>query len=335
MSERSSFWTGTAIGDAVAAPYDAPNHFSEVLNAVANTRDKANDYPSAPAVSYGGVFSGHLNELKVTPGVGSISVATGRSIVYGAWHQSDTPVSFSIPTPSGATRRDRVIVRKDWTTQTVRLAVLQGVEGGSQPALVRTLGDKYDISICILQITTAGVITVLFDTRVFIPYRVDPLCEIYRATDYTIAGVGSYNVPWEFSRYDTHIGISFDAALNPTRLIVPRSGLYRIYGLMNFSAPSPFTAQLRQVSVWRQPLGGTLQRVWNSSQDYKLNDNQSTFHWSFNYMCNEGDYFYVELNGFIANALVMASTLHEPGAPTTYPTFSIEWKAHNPAYTAL
>lgn len=331
MSERSSFWTGTSVGDAVAAPYDAPNHFSEVLNALAGTRDKSGDYPAASVVSYGGIFPGHLNELKVTVVGSSVSVNTGRALSYGAWYQNDGdgPVVFPISTPSGATRRDRVVLRKDWTTQTVRLVLLTGVEGGGSPAVVRTLGDKYDISLAVISTTTAGVISILFDTRVFLPYRADPLCEIYRATDQTI-GTGA-TITWEFSRFNTYYGISFNAALNPTRLIVPRAGIYRVYGLINISAPSPYTAHLRIVDVFKQPAdGSTAQQVFRETRDQKLNDNQTTHHWDFTEQCVEEDYFYVVLGGTLANTLLLASQAHAAGAPQTYPTFGLQWIAHNP-----
>src|SRR5215467_9698253 len=128
MTERSRFWNGTTVGDAVEAPYDAPNEFARVMGTIGNADAFA-------ALSC--VFSDVMNELAPTISAPAVSIATGRASVHGTWYESDSAVSFTIPTPGGATRTDRIVLRKDWTAQTARLTRIVGTEGAGPPAMTR------------------------------------------------------------------------------------------------------------------------------------------------------------------------------------------------------
>ncbi len=159
MAETSRFWDGTAIGDAAAAPYDGPTETAAVLRSLAGA--------GAIPVNQGGVFTGELNELAVSGGGSPVTVASGRALAYGSWYESSAGVTVAIPTPASATRIDRIVLRKDWTLQTVRITRIAGVEGGSAPALVQTLGVTWDTPLAQASITTIGVIT-LTDERDFL-----------------------------------------------------------------------------------------------------------------------------------------------------------------------
>jgi len=78
-------------------------------------------------------------------------------------------VPLTVPTPSSATRIDRVVLRADWTARTVEAALLQGVEGGGAPSLTQTAGVTWEIPLAQLTVTTGGAITVT-DQRAYCRY---------------------------------------------------------------------------------------------------------------------------------------------------------------------
>lgn len=159
MTERSRFWDGTATGDATEAPYDAATEFAAVMMAMTGAR-KLSDR--------GGVWDGVLSELAPTsPSANTLRIAAGSAQVYGTWYESDANVDTNIPTPGGATRIDRIVLRKSWASQTVRVTRIAGAEGGSAPNLTQTAGTTWDVPLCQVSITTAGTITIT-DQRVFL-----------------------------------------------------------------------------------------------------------------------------------------------------------------------
>lgn len=152
MTQVSRFWDGTTIGDATVAPYDAATEFAEVMVAIANT---AND------ASKGGVVRSTLGLLTQTQPSGNVvRISPGEALVHGTWWRSDANVDFTVATPSTATRIDRIVLRKTWATQVVRLVVLAGSEGGSAPSMTRTSGTTWEIPVCQYSVTTLGVVTV-------------------------------------------------------------------------------------------------------------------------------------------------------------------------------
>jgi len=72
-----------------------------------------------------------------------------------------------IPSPTVSTRIDRIVLRKSWVAQTVRITRIEGIEGGGAPALTQTDGTTWDIPLYQVSITTGGNIT-LTDERVYI-----------------------------------------------------------------------------------------------------------------------------------------------------------------------
>lgn len=160
MTERSRFWDGVAVGDATEAPYDASTEFAAVLRSICGA--------NGVATNLGGVFDNELNELAVSGASSPLSVASGRALAYGNWYESDAAVSVVVPTPAASTRIDRIVLRKDWTAQTVRITRIAGVEGGGAPSLVQIAGTTWDTPLAQASITTGGVIT-LTDQREFIP----------------------------------------------------------------------------------------------------------------------------------------------------------------------
>lgn len=163
MAETSRFWNGTTVGDATESPYDAGTEFAEVMISVSGA--------GSIATNQGGVFTGQLNELEVTtPGAVSPAVVdTGRAIAYGNWYENGATVNVTIPTPSVDPRIDRIVLRKDWAAQTVRITRIAGVEGGGAPSLVQVAGTTWDTPLAAITIETDASISAVTDERQFLP----------------------------------------------------------------------------------------------------------------------------------------------------------------------
>lgn len=155
MTEVSWFWAGTSPGDATNAPYD-DDEFSDVLRKLLQQNRTAQ-----------GVIEDYENALAVSNPAGTdIRVATGAALVDGKFYENDANDDTTLVAPAVSTRIDRVVLRKDWAAQTVRIAILTGIEGGGVPALTQTDGTTWEIPLAQVSITTASAIT-LTDERTF------------------------------------------------------------------------------------------------------------------------------------------------------------------------
>jgi hypothetical protein len=158
VAEISGPWDGTDTGDAVGtAPYDLKTDLAEVL---------ITNGPAAKNASLSGV-SAEDNQLAATSGVNEVTIDTGKAMVYGTRYNNTAPVDWTIPTPSGSTRVDTIVLRKEWNGQLVRQQRVVGTEGAGAPAIVQTAGDTWEFPLYDVSITTGGVIT-LTDRREFL-----------------------------------------------------------------------------------------------------------------------------------------------------------------------
>lgn len=146
--ETSHFWNGLITGDATLAPYSALLYAQ--LWKKLFTGNQADD----------GYIDAYLNELVVSGVSGGVTIASGAALVNGGFYENTAQATLSVATPSGNTRIDRVILRKHWGTQTIRLILISGSEGGGAPSLSQTEGAIWEIPLAQLSVTTAGVITV-------------------------------------------------------------------------------------------------------------------------------------------------------------------------------
>lgn len=158
MTELSRPWSGTATGDA--GPY-SDDQWSDIFATFL-----------AHLVASQGVWEGQLNELIATGVVSPVAINTGRALVDGVWYESDASETIAIPSPAVNPRVDRIVLRKDWALQTVRLTRIAGAESAAQvppaPALVQIDGTTWDLPLWQIHITTGGVITLWHDEREFI-----------------------------------------------------------------------------------------------------------------------------------------------------------------------
>lgn len=160
MTERSRVWDGTSTGDATESPYDAPTEFSRLFRY---------SFGFGQMTNYGGVLQsapGFSDLAATNPSANTVRIASGVAWVYGTQYDSDANVDVNIPTPSVSTRIDRIVLRKAWAAQTVRITRIAGTEGAGAPSLVQTPGTTWDIPLAQVSITTGAAITIT-DQREF------------------------------------------------------------------------------------------------------------------------------------------------------------------------
>ncbi len=129
------------------------NAFDDLLEALSVRGDVATQGP----------VRGILDELEVTGTSSPVSVASGWAWVKGKLYINTSAKSITVPTPTGATRIDRIVLRLDFTASpmTCEAVRLAGTEGsGTPPALTQVDGTRWEISLAQVSITTGGVITV-------------------------------------------------------------------------------------------------------------------------------------------------------------------------------
>lgn len=158
MTETSYPWAGESTGDA--GPY-SDDQWSDAWAALF-TRDRTAEGILRPSTTSG------LNDLEVTGVASPVAVASGLAIVDGKFYKNSASENVAIPTPSANPRIDRIVLRKAWTAQTVRITRIEGSESAtpSAPAITQTDGSTWDIPLAQVYITTGGVITVT-DERVW------------------------------------------------------------------------------------------------------------------------------------------------------------------------
>jgi hypothetical protein len=156
MTEFSMLpWATGSTGDGIS-PYTQAQ--SNDFFRYADVRNPANE----------GVILGSLGEsnpLQCQVSGSNINVNPGAAVCYGRYYNSALN-SLTPSVPVVATTGGRIVLRCDWTAQTIRLVVLQNTDGvGSAPALTQTFGTTWEISLCSYTITTGGTITITSDDR--------------------------------------------------------------------------------------------------------------------------------------------------------------------------
>jgi len=149
MVERSRFWDGSILGDAVSIT--SAEWMDRVTRALLDGTGNQ------------GVLRNWLNELEVTDGGGlNAAIDTGGAIMYGLYYENDTATTAVLPNNAVS----EVVVRRSWAAQTARITVIAA-------PLVQNPGVTYDVPLA--QVTTvAGAITLITDTRDFCEFSTEP-----------------------------------------------------------------------------------------------------------------------------------------------------------------
>lgn len=156
MTESSMVWGGTATGDAAAGNFTAPysdDEFSDML-AMILTYDRTTQGVIRSA------RTGYSGNLAVTNPAGvTIRVATGLALVDGKLYANSANVDNVVVAPGGGSNFYRIVLRKDFAAQTVRIALI-GPDIAAFPAVTQTDGTTWEISLAGIEITSASAITI-------------------------------------------------------------------------------------------------------------------------------------------------------------------------------
>lgn len=156
MTEVSRPWSGTSTGDA--GPYSDNQWATTWMNMIGFGADSINR----------GVIRGVDNDLRVTaqsPASNAVDVNTGAAVVQGKWYLSDAVESFTISANgSGNPRIDTIVLRADYTAQTVRLALKTGTPAATPaaPSLTQTAGVTWEIPVADIEVAN-GFATITQD----------------------------------------------------------------------------------------------------------------------------------------------------------------------------
>ncbi len=180
MTQVSGQWDGELTGDAAIAPYGQND--VGVHKGAGVLYDRAvqgvlfrNDEIRVKLTNDTYVTCDLTNLFEVTNPAGlTVRVTTGGAIVDGMEVYNTANVDFSttddttaIEAPGSGANFYRVVLRKDWSAQTVRLAVLDA-NVVAPDAVTQVDGTTWEISLATVEITSGSVVTVT-DTRRYVP----------------------------------------------------------------------------------------------------------------------------------------------------------------------
>lgn len=157
MTEDSFFWTTGGAGDGSATYTRSDLSLAHRIIAACSSAE--------------GVAPGYRSECAGSaPGLNTARIAPGGAIVDGIPYDNNANVDVSIPSAvgQGNTRIDRIVLRADWTAQTVRITRIPGVDAASPtpPAITQSSGVIYDVTLYQALVDTSGSVS-LTDERVW------------------------------------------------------------------------------------------------------------------------------------------------------------------------
>lgn len=151
MTEKSYLWTTGGAGDG-ASTYTRAD-WSNIAKVLSSVRG---DYGVGPGLESSMVGS--------VPSANTVRIAPGGALVDGRPYFNDANLDVNIPSAVGAgnTRIDRVVLRADWTAQTVRVTRIAGVDAASPsaPSVTRTAGTTWDLYLYQALVNTSGAVTI-------------------------------------------------------------------------------------------------------------------------------------------------------------------------------
>ncbi len=154
MAEQSFLWTTGSAGDGISTYTRADwQIIAKILAACGSWEGVAPDYLE--------------NLYPYTAGLNTVQIGTGGALVDGKPYSNSSRVNVNIPSAIGTGNRryDRVVLRCDWSSQTIRITRVGGTDAASPalPALTQNSGSVYDLELCYVLVDTSGNITVTDD----------------------------------------------------------------------------------------------------------------------------------------------------------------------------
>src|SRR5262245_16342459 len=129
MTQSSQPWEGILVGDASIAPYSSTEwaHFWALIH---GTGTQFPNYGVLRGTGDGTYEPLFVKQTSVSSA--AVEVELGAALVHGRLYESTAAETLSIgANASGNARIDTVILRVDFTAQTIRLAVKQGTPAAS------------------------------------------------------------------------------------------------------------------------------------------------------------------------------------------------------------
>lgn len=154
MAESSIPWTtnGTGDGNAYAA-----SEWSNIWRSLFYGRLDAD---AGPIPNSGDGTNETLYVEETAPVSAAVYVRPGRAIVHGTFYENSATETVAIsPNASGNPRIDTVVLEKDWTAQTIRIAVEEGTPAGvpTPPTLTQTNGVLWQIPLANIAVANGFV----------------------------------------------------------------------------------------------------------------------------------------------------------------------------------
>ncbi|MGW5126675.1 hypothetical protein ACWEQ7_21995 [Streptomyces sp. NPDC004069] len=140
-----------------------------------------------------GVYGSPSDTAVVSAGAGlavNIRANVGASVRGHAWTSGTSTVSLPIASnTSGQTRTDRIVLRLDRTTWTVRAAVKQGTPGAGAPALTQQTGATgvYEVLLAGVTVLTGASAVTVTRGELYVGSRIRPCTSPHR-NPYPITG---------------------------------------------------------------------------------------------------------------------------------------------------
>jgi len=195
--EWSGFWTTSGVGDGLDTGY-SQTRVATINHAV---------YAGGSANK--GVQPDYGDALLVQASTEKVTMGTGMASVFGYLYVNPEDIDFTVTSPVSSTRIDRLVLRADWATQTVRAVILTGEEGGEAPSLTQMANTQWEIPIARYSVTVGGEITVT-DEREYIGAQ-EGTPETSEATPLTLvlrdanarAKIGTPSAASDIARKDT------------------------------------------------------------------------------------------------------------------------------------
>jgi hypothetical protein len=153
MAQKALFFTTNGTGDG-AGEYTQLELFSWIYRSFGD-----------------GVLKGYETALQVTNIGLTCSVAAGAANVEGAPYVNTASVTITLPLSTVGTTGHRIVLRKNYTAQTVRITLLSSTDGvATAPSPTQISGVTWDVTLCTATVTTGGDVT-LTDARQYAKVR--------------------------------------------------------------------------------------------------------------------------------------------------------------------
>jgi len=156
MAENSFLWTTNGTGDGPSGGYTQAQ-WAKIAKILASVHG-----PNGLSVNALNAFANSLATNQIT-------IQSGQAIVDGKPYENDSNVNVTIPSAVGGgnTRIDRVVLRANWSAQTVRVTRIAGTDAASPtvPAITTTSENTYDIKLYQVRVNTSGTVTIEVDER--------------------------------------------------------------------------------------------------------------------------------------------------------------------------